>query len=246
MILAGGGGPLRRGVQGSSSMANLLQMKMAVEKAQEAERKKIKHSISFNGNMVTSIMQAPQEEKYDESIPKPDDYLATLIGGTPERFSYDSLEGFFLPVKPEYVSAWTNELTRAIRNHDLDALKEMHQQGHRMQACNQFGETVVHLAVRRGTPEMLRFLLTEAGVSMRVCCDYGRTPLHDAAWSLAASTGTLEKMELLLGESPMQLYILDKRGFTPLSYVPRNRWKECNEFLDRQYAKGRLFRIGSK
>jgi Ankyrin repeats (3 copies) len=243
--------PRRRGgagdnrLQASSSMANLMQMKMALEASQAGQPRIMQQSVSVGhiGQMLSS--QAATEDQVDDSVMKPDDYLASLIGGAGQLFSYDSLEGFFLPVKPEFVQAWTNDLTRAVRDHDLAELQRMHHQGLRLQACNQFGESIVHLTVRRGTPEMLRFLIQDAGVCMRVCCDYGRTPLHDAAWSLASSTGGFEKMELLLRESPMQLYITDKRGFTPLSYVPRNKWKECNAFLDRQYSKGRLFRMGA-
>ena len=155
-------------------------------------------------------------------------------------FAYNSLDGFFLDTKPEYVAAWTNELTAAVRAHNLKELQAMHKQGHRLQACNQFGESIVHLTVRRGTPEILSFLLHEAGVSMRVCCENGRTPLHDAAWSLNDDPKSYQKMMILLAESPMQLFITDKRGFTPLQYVPRARWAECNEFMQKQYAKGRL------
>jgi Ankyrin repeats (3 copies) len=244
-VAAGGGGAPTPRLMGSRSMVDLLQMKMQLAMENQAAQGPVQGVVTMGHVRRMDSEEDAVEEEVDDSILKPDDYLATLIGGPSQLFAYDSLEGFFLPVKPEYVQAWTIELTRVIRDQDLDALKSMHRQGMRLQACSQFGESVVHLTVRRGTPEMLRFLLQDASVCMRVCCDYGRTPLHDAAWSLASTTGSFEKMELLLGESPMQLYITDKRGFTPLSYVPRNRWKECNAFLDRQFAKGRLFRMGA-
>jgi ankyrin repeat protein len=150
------------------------------------------------------------------------------------------LDGFFLPIKQEYVDAWTGDLVRTIRSQDLAALQQLHQSGERLQACNAFGESIVHLSVRRGTPEMLNFLVQDVGISVRVCCDYGRTPLHDAAWGIATNPHAYDMMEVLLQECPMQLFIVDKRGYTPLNYVPRDRWTECCAFLDRIVAEGKL------
>lgn len=212
---------------------------------------------SFNGGLLARKnvaigyqTRSAKEIEVDDGAANPDDHLAELLGMPDgdslqaQRYTYDcdTLEGYFLAPKPEYVDAWTMELTTAVREHDLEAMKRMlYQDGHLMQACNNFGESIVHLAVRRGSPEILRFLLQDAGVSMRVCDEFGRTPIHDAAWCLNASNpDTYQKMALLLNESPMQLMITDARGFTPLAYVPRSKWKECNAFLDRQLRKGRL------
>jgi len=233
----------------NNSMGNLKEMIEANEaQMEEGKRTSKLHTSSSMNNFLqltqmTSAQEASTSEASDDPMAnvKPDDHLASLLGGTPETFSYDQLEGFFLPVKPEYVQAWTAELTKAIRTHDLEGLKSMwKERGYRLQACSNFGETIAHLCIRRGTAPMLSWLVKEANISLRVCCDYGRTPLHDAAWSLTSNPESYQMMELVLTECPMQLLIRDKRGFTPLNYVPRNRWAECNAFLDRQASKGNL------
>eukprot|EP01034_Spumella_vulgaris_P027493 gene27493-34217_t len=50
-----------------------------------------------------------------------------------------------------------------------------------MSACNQFSESIVHLACRRSTPEVVHYLLTHIS-SDPLYDDYGRSILHDACW----------------------------------------------------------------
>ena len=195
-------------------------------------------------NLVGHIGQttSAQAAVVDDNAMKPDDHLAKLLGGNPTFFSHndEALDGFFLPNSQEYKSAWIEGLTKAVRDSDLAFLEKMHRKGQPLQACNGFGESIIHLAVRRSSPEVLRFLLQDAGVSMRVRCDLGRSPVHDAAWCLASNPKSYQMMALLLNESPMQILIKDNRGYTPLQYVPRKKWAECNDFLDRQFKKGRF------
>jgi len=217
-------------------------------------------------SQITSTQSLAENEVDDHAL-QPDKHLHQLIYGKQEQqqqqqqqqsqittpsmmfFDHDALDGFYLPVKDEFVQAWTNKITQAVRQHELQTLRDMHANGERLQACNRFGESIVHLCIRRGNPEILRFLIHDAGVSVRVCDDYGRSPMHDACWSLSGGKGTgtnsnaYQMMALLLTECPMQLLIKDKRGSTPLAYVPRKQWAECNAFLDRQHRKGRLLQL---
>ena len=70
----------------------------------------------------------------------------------------------------------------------------------------------------------------EANVNIRVCCDSGRTPLHDACWT---SKPDFSIVRLLLKECPDFLRIKDKRGFSPLAYVPHGQWGEWGDFLEK-------------
>lgn len=65
----------------------------------------------------------------------------------------------FLESKPEHLAAWDTDLVRAIRDHDLDALRARNTTTQSLQASNAFGESIVHLCARRETAEMLRFLV---------------------------------------------------------------------------------------
>ena len=55
--------------------------------------------------------------------------------------------------------------------------------------------------------------------------------LDQAAWS--ADAKSLEMMKILIQECPDLLLILDKRGFMPLDYIPKERWPHACSFLDK-------------
>ena len=165
---------------------------------------------------------------------QPDDHLCGLLETKLDRIPYDSpiLGEYFLKPTAQHMAAWDHDLLKAIRTQDLPLLQKMHQEdGKRLQASNQFGESIVHVCVRRGTSEILRYLLSQ-GVSPRVHCDYGRTPLHDAFWTIG-NPDSLKMAAMILKVCPEMLLVTDKRGFTPLNYVPRDRWADCCRFLDR-------------
>jgi hypothetical protein len=74
---------------------------------------------------------------------------------------------------------------------------------------------------------MLRVLL-DAGSSVQVSDDYGRTPLHDACWT---PNPNFETISLLLEKDPWLLSIADCRGSTPLGYVRKAHWGVWIGFL---------------
>jgi hypothetical protein len=47
-----------------------------------------------------------------------------------------------------------------------------------MDACNRFGESVLHMACRRGATPMVAFLMADCGLQVNISDDFGRTPLH--------------------------------------------------------------------
>jgi ankyrin repeat protein len=89
-----------------------------------------------------------------------------------------SVANFFHEHTPEQIAAYDNETCGAARSDDLDALRALHRSGKTLQCSNRFGESLIHIACRRGSLPVIAFLLDEAGVSIRVRDDCGRTPLH--------------------------------------------------------------------
>ena len=190
----------------------------------------------------SSIMKYPEHAK---NLVSPKDHYLSIVRTTNHMtvplIPYDDplLEDFFLPVTAQDKAAFDMELVGAVRDGNLDKVKALKEQGHPLQARSQTGESILHVCARRGTPELLRYLLEHASSddnqtsqnSCRVCCDYGRTPLHDAAWSRDATS--LEMMKILIQTCPDLLLILDKRGFMPLDYIPKDRWPHCCAFLDK-------------
>ena len=80
----------------------------------------------------------------------------------------------------EHITAHTTEVEQAIRSEDYAFLRSMMRQGHTLQTCNRHGESIVHIACRRGSIDLVKFLLYEANVTTQIRDDMGRTPLHDA------------------------------------------------------------------
>jgi len=118
-------------------------------------------------------------------------------------------------------------LTKAIRSSDTITTRSLLATGLHPNACNKFGESIVHAACRRGDFPMLHALI-EAGSSVQVTDDFGRTPLHDACWT---SSPNFDTIRLLLDQDPWLLCIMDCRGSTPLGYVRKAHWAVWIGFL---------------
>jgi hypothetical protein len=151
-------------------------------------------------------------------------------GASSEPRPYASLKGFFATMTEANVAAYDMETVTAIRKGVLDDVRKLHEAGKNLVACNQFGESIIHLACRHGKTDIVEFLMFHAGSSPRVICDSGRTPMHDACWTAAPN---FECIRLVLKEVPDLLLVADKRGFTPLAYLPRDTWGEWSDFLER-------------
>lgn len=143
-----------------------------------------------------------------------------------------TMNKFVRPTEQE-MAAYNNDVVGAIRKRNVAKLREFVQQGVQLQCCNRFGESLLHMACRRGFADVVQFLLEEAKVSPFKKDDFGRTPLHDACWT---TTPNLELMELLLKASePQMLLVQDVRGHTPLDYSRREHWEAwINFFSDRK------------
>ena len=139
----------------------------------------------------------------------------------------DSLDEFFVEISDDRLASYCASVINAVRGDDVDALRSL-LPTKRMDGCNRFGESVLHTACRRGSLDVLLFLVREARVDLRVRDDYGRTPLHDACWSAEPK---LDMIETLLSEWPDLLFVQDKRGFTPLQYIRSAQWHVWKEFM---------------
>ncbi len=98
---------------------------------------------------------------------------------------------------------------------------------HSMSACNRFSESIVHLACRRSSLEVVRFILSHGGDPGQVD-DYGRNSMHDACWR---PDPDFEVVALLLDLSPELVRCCDSRGATPLQYVHKDHWAFWCDFL---------------
>lgn len=162
----------------------------------------------------------------------PEEYLKTIMasmGYPSEPVDTLSVANFFHEHTPEQIAAYDNETCGAARSDDLEGLRNLWRAGKILQCSNRFGESLIHIACRRGSYPVISFLLNEAGVSIRVRDDCGRTPLHDACW---ASHPNFEVIRMLIEREPDFLMLCDKRGHTPLAYVRREKWGDWCRFLN--------------
>jgi hypothetical protein len=139
-----------------------------------------------------------------------------------------SSEDSYLKISDQDCSAYP-QVAQAARREDLAALQKLYADGSPLQCTNNYGESVVHIVCRRASFPLLKFLMEDAKLSIRVRDDMGRTPLHDAAWTTEPN---FDLVNLLLAESPDLLLVKDKRGHLAVNYVPPASWAKWCDFLD--------------
>jgi len=139
-------------------------------------------------------------------------------------------------VKPteEMIAAYCNETLKAARAGDVDQLRLLFESGKSLNCCNRFGESLIHLACRRGNLDLVRFLILDAHVTLLIRDDYGRTVLHDAFWTPQPQ---LELVDFLLEHVPELLCVRDVRGHAPVDYVRHEHQATWMDFLRQRQHK---------
>lgn len=191
-----------------------------------------------NNTSETIIMSdLPDRIKYQNAktdVVKPLDIVKDALSSSgakcETKSSMDMDDSFFVKVTDMY----GGDVVNAIRSNDVDALRKLHADGTKLQCGNRFGETLIHLACRRSSRELVSFLVKDADVSLYVRDDFGRTPMHDCCWRAEPD---LELFDMLLDEAPELLMLSDKRGHTPLDYSRREHWALLVPFLKERAHK---------
>lgn len=162
----------------------------------------------------------------------PHEHLLFMSGKKREQLQSSlQVKHFFLEYTDAQIDAYDNDIVRAVRMRNIDDLRAMHLSGKEMQCANRFGESILHIACRRGFVDVIRFLVDEAGLSVKVRDDYGRTVLHDACWTVNPNE---ELVEYLISKCPDLLFFNDKRGSAPLEYVRKEHWDTWLRFLSKR------------
>mmetsp|Transcript_27347 Transcript_27347/g.31218 ORF Transcript_27347/g.31218 Transcript_27347/m.31218 type:complete len:277 (-) Transcript_27347:307-1137(-) len=156
------------------------------------------------------------------------DLVESLHGYRPEVAKALQLKDYFCDVTEERIAAYDIAAVSATRTNDINALKKLYTDGKRMDCCNRFGESLLHMACRRGFTNIGIFLLEEAKLNVRISDDCGRNPFHDICWNPRVST---DIAKLILQIDPTLLLIGDKRGHTPFDYARREDWKVWRNLL---------------
>ena len=181
-----------------------------------------KNNVNNNNNSANNNNNTPEEEHPH----RPHILLQETLQGshyiTATTCQSSSWEHYFEAVTPERVAAHSLVVVKAIRRANVAALRQLLQQGVPLHGCNPQGESSLHLACRLGNLDVVRFLIEDAHVSLRVRDDQGKTPLHDALWTPSPQ---FDLVEYIVDQAPELLFLTDYRGYTAWQYVPD---KDCN------------------
>merc|ERR1740133_159680 len=106
------------------------------------------------------------------------------------------------------IDAYQTDIVMAVRTNNVRTARELYNNTnnnktgtgngngtfiHGCNACNRFGESILHIACRRGHVDMVEFFLVTCGFQLNVIRDdYFRTPFHDAFWTSKASTTLID------------------------------------------------------
>lgn len=189
---------------------------------------------------LTRIIKNEESKEEELDLSNPHNLLLSFLraeGYQAKTRKSVSLSDFFLELTSEHIEAYNTEIVKAVRERNIALLRTMHESGKTLQCSNRFGESLVHMACRRGYTDVVRFLVKEADVSLRVKDDFGRTPLHDACWSASPN---FDLMDLIIEHDPDLLLIEDVRGHSPFSYARQSHWKDWSDFLTLKRGSLRL------
>jgi ankyrin repeat protein len=95
-------------------------------------------------------------------------------------------------------------------------------------ACNKYGESLVHRVCKAGNKKLLQVFL-EHGASVQFANDYGRTPLHEVC---SATKPCFINFEQVLRQDPHLIFLTDVLGATPLSYIRKEHYDSWIRCLD--------------
>jgi hypothetical protein len=150
------------------------------------------------------------------------------LGINAKVMRFDEVHDLFEEPKQTEIDAYGFEALDAVRQRDIEKLKQFHAEGKPLKCSNRFGESILHLACRKGFCDVVDFLVTQADVPVWVKDDFGRTPLSDACWTIEPN---FDLMDVLISKAPDLLLVSDARGHTPLAYVRREHWELWTEYL---------------
>jgi hypothetical protein len=159
----------------------------------------------------------------------PQDYLDGMVKS--RGYSSTSCStlstAYYNKPSPFQLASYGVYMINLVRDGDVQGLQEALDLGLSPNACNAYGESIVHNVCRRSDDQMLDVLL-RAGCEIQISDDNGRTPMHDACWTAQPNFLIVEK---LLDRDIQLLFMSDNHGFLPLSYTRKDHWSEWLQFL---------------
>jgi hypothetical protein len=151
-----------------------------------------------------------------------------MRGYSTERYTTINSGYSNMPTRLQLVSYDVHILKMIIRDKDEHKMREMLTCGISPNACNKYGESLLHKVCKSGQEKLLQVFL-DCGVDVQVSDGAGRTPMHDACWG---SKPSFKTFELLLKQDPYLIRMMDCSGALPLSVIRKEQYGAWNTFLE--------------
>jgi hypothetical protein len=184
-------------------------------------------SISLETHAILSLMLQPSSPMEQVSPQEFLDNALKLRGYSNERYATINSGYSNMPTELQLVSYDVHILKMVIRDKDEHKLRDILTCGISLNACNKYGESLVHKVCKSGQDKLLKVFL-DCGADIQVCDGAGRTPMHDACHG---SKPSFKTFELLLKADPYLIHMMDGAGVLPLEYVKKAQYGAWNAFL---------------
>lgn len=139
----------------------------------------------------------------------------------------------FIAPSEELVEAYDDDVARAIRSNNIAELKGLLNAGRCFDGVNRNGESLLHLACRRGDLKVVLFLIFEAAVNIDALDTLGRTVLHDVLWRPRFQEAVELMGVMIRVVSPQLLVVEDMRGHTCFDYCRKEDYAEWQLFIEK-------------
>lgn len=153
------------------------------------------------------------------------------VRGYSNLYSIDAEETDYDTVpSPLQLASYGKYFIWAVQTSNVRLLSDLLSCGLSPNACNQFRDSILcDLVCKKGNVPAYKCLVNEFNADLQVVDGFGRTLLHHCCWSHSLSK---EIVTDILCKDPIQIFIKDKHGNTPLEYVRVDGYKIWNEFLN--------------
>lgn len=239
-------------IQGSKSRArldteqslSLMQVNSSPRKPKAEKRIKKTNDSAFQyikvvGGGIKRVFDIPSVDLTLATLPKSKasvelsslhDYLDSTLqsrGYVTSKCSASEL-GYIKTPTPLQVASFATAVCSANKPGDADRLKSILQCGLSAVPMNKFGDSPFFIACKRGVTEVVE-VFVDCGAEVRIADNFGRTPLHHAAW---ANPPNFETAKIILTADPRLLYVMDKHGKAPLDFVAKEHSSGWTKFID--------------
>jgi hypothetical protein len=178
---------------------------------------------------ISSNVSSSSPSAVTQTQISPSQYFKNILESRGYEFvAINGLDSPYLTTPtPNQILSYDNVLLQAVRDNDISKLTSLYQQGHTMTACNSYCESILHYAARRGSKDIVKFLLLHGAICFVDDC--GRLPMHDVCWRHFQK---YEIANMLLEYDVNMLYVKDRHGACPLDYVNPRHWAQWCAYLD--------------